>query len=89
MDIDRILLDALYRMIIRTKGRCLIIKPKKLLKYTPLSTKPVNCAIAGAFLETLRSKGLIDLWRESSHGKWYIIRDTSPLWKEAKKLVRT
>lgn len=86
--IDRILLRTLYEMIARTRGRCLLIKPKKLLKRGGLSTKPVDCAIANYFLKKLLDKGLIEVWRETSHGIWYIIRDTSLLWKEAKKLFQ-
>jgi len=89
VEIDRILLRTLYEMIARTKGRCLLIKPKKLLKRGGLSTKPVDCAIANYFLKKLLDKGLIEVWRETSHGIWYIIYDTSPLWKEAKKLLKS
>jgi len=88
VEIDRILLRALYETIGRTKGRCLLIKPKKLLKRAGLSTKPVDCALANYFLKKLADRGLIEVWRETSHGIWYIIYDSSPLWKEAKKLFQ-
>ncbi len=86
-NIEEIALRALMELIMNTKGSCLTFTPKKVAIKAGLDTKPVTLTVVKYVIEKLREKGLVEIW-SSSRRMRYIITRESPLWQEAKKMMK-
>jgi len=79
-EIERLTLKALTELIRSARGTCVTFSCKKLAKMAKLSTKPVTLTLVREVLEKLREKGLISIYRATSHGIKYIVTKDSPIW---------
>ena len=89
-EIGRLVYEAVERLIYMARGSCRTFTPKQVAKAAGLDTKPVTLTVVRYFLEEMRKKGLIDLYRIRRGGQGngsvyrYIITRESPLWKLVK-----
>ena len=82
--IELLVRKGLIDMIREARGTCLTFKPKKLAKRVGLSTKPVVLSVIRYYLDEMVEKGLLQVYKKTSHGITYIITNESPLWQQVK-----
>ena len=72
---------ALQELVKQSRGNCITFTPKKIAKHAGLDTKPVTLTQIRCLLEELRRQGLLELWKNSTHYKKYMLHKKSPLWR--------